>query len=270
MEFTEVLTVALAAARDAAAIHKRYLGQVSLDAWARKGKADFVSYVDHEAEARIIDRIRSAFPAHEIMAEEAFTSSVEQEERRWSNQEWLWLVDPLDGTTNFLHGYPMYSASVAAAHRGEVVAAAVVSSSLNAEWCAALGGGATLNGERIRVSEIVQLEDALIGTGFPFKSIDKLPSYLGQFERIMLNTSGVRRAGSAAIDLCHVASGYFDGFWELDLYPWDFAAGSLLIREAGGVITGMNGELDLFSRGGVLAGNPRIHAAVGNLLSVTV
>jgi myo-inositol-1(or 4)-monophosphatase len=266
MEFAELLTIALAAARDAAAIHQRHVGRVDPALWSKKGSADFVSYVDHEAEACIVDRIRSAFPDHEIMAEEAFTADGRGDRRRWNEVDWLWLVDPLDGTTNFLHAYPVYSASIAVARRGQIVAAAVVSSPSGDEWCAARGGGATCNGKPIRVSSIDRMDAALIGTGFPFKNLALMPGYLAQFDRIMRHTSGVRRAGSAALDLCHVASGYFDGFWELDLFPWDFAAGSLLIREAGGAITGLNAELDLFNRGGVIAGNPVIHHALAKLV----
>src|SRR5262245_25919897 len=252
MEFSEVLKVAVAAARAAAAIHQRHVGRVHPEHWSAKGNADFVSFVDHEAEACIIDHIRSHFPDHEIMAEETRSGS----ERAWETLEWLWVVDPLDGTTNFLHGYPAYCTSIAAAHRGKLVAGCVIASPTGDEWTALAGGGAFLNGTAIRVSATTDFSSALIGTGVPFSNLDPLPGYLNQFEAVVRRSSGVRRAGAAALDLCHVASGYFDGFWELELNPWDIAAGALLITEAGGVISRLAGPLDPFRRGSIVAGNP--------------
>src|SRR5262245_19625012 len=266
MEWNEVVQVALAAARSAAAIHQQYVGRVHPDEWSTKGTADFVSFVDREAEQHIVQQLRTAFPGHEILAEEAFTDLQHETGAHWARHEWVWLVDPLDGTTNFLHGYPVYSVSLALAHCGRLVAGTVVSSPTGEAWCAAEGGGATRNGESIRVSAIDRLGNALVGTGFPFKNLPLLPSYLEQFAAVLRNTAGVRRAGSAALDLCHVASGHFDGFWELDLYPWDMAAGALIIREAGGVVTGLEGDYSPFDRGGIVAGNPVIHDALRNLL----
>ena len=264
MEFSDVRAVALAAARDAAAIHQRHLGRLRPEDWSLKGTADFVSFVDREAEACIIERIRSAFPTHAIMAEESFSEN--DPDLDWRSAEWLWLVDPLDGTTNFLHGYPAYCASVAVTHRGAVAAGAVVCGPTGEEWCAVRHGGATRNGAPIHVSGVDQLGSALVGTGFPFRYLELLPRYLQQFDAVVRCTSGVRRAGSAALDLCHVATGYFDGFWELNLNPWDTAAGSLVIHEAGGLITRMGQDLDLLRPGPVLAGNPVIHADLLALL----
>ncbi len=266
MEWNELLRVASEAARGAAQIHQRYLGRVRPEEWSNKGSADFVSYVDREAEAGIVQCIQAAFPAHQILAEEAFTDQNHATGAHWADHDWVWLVDPLDGTTNFLHGYPVYSAAVAVAHRGQLVAGAVVCGPTNEEWCAALGQGATCNGRPIHVSTIARMEAALVGTGFPFKNLDLLDGYLRQFAVVMRNSSGVRRAGSAALDLCHLATGHFDGFWELDLFPWDVAAGALMIREAGGVITGFAGEYEPFERSGVLAGNPVIFNALRDLL----
>ena len=263
MSYHDILSVALDAARAAAGIHQKHLGHVQQHEWTAKGGADFVSHVDHEAEAAIVQRIRSAFPDHVIMAEEA---AGELAAADWTGAEWLWLVDPLDGTTNFLHGYPMYAASVAAAQRGRVVAAAVICSPTAEEWVATRGGGARLNGRPITVSRIDQLRPSLIGTGFPFKRIELMPRYLQQFDLVMRNTSGVRRAGAAAVDLCHVASGYFDGFWELDLNPWDYAAGSLMVEEAGGTITSINQDFTVLRPSGIIAGNPVIHDALSELL----
>jgi myo-inositol-1(or 4)-monophosphatase len=272
MESGKLLEVALDAARIAAQIHQRCLGRVKPDEVSLKGVADFVSYVDREAEAAIVERIHATFPDHVIMAEEAVSASYGEGARDWSKVEWLWLVDPLDGTANFLHRYPAYCASVAVAHRGKLVAAAVVSGPTNEEWCATAAGGATLNGDRIRVSNVLGMDAALIGSGFPFKNHPLLSGYLNQFDAVMRNAADVRRAGAAALDLCHVATGYFDGFWELDLFTWDFAAGALIIQEAGGVITFTVGddfaETDVlpFGRGGVIAGNPTIHSQLSALL----
>src|SRR5262245_38460490 len=264
MELKEVLTVALAAARAASGIHQRHVGRVRQQDWSAKGNADFVSFVDHEAEACIIEHIRSNFPDHEIMAEE--TMSGLDSHRAWEEVEWLWIVDPLDGTTNFLHAYPSYCASIGVAHKGRLVAGAVVSAPTNEEWIATAGGGAYRNGVPLRVSPITEFSSALIGTGVPFKNLETLPGYLKQIEAVVRRCSGVRRAGSAALDLCHVAAGYFDGFWEIDLNPWDMAAGALLITEAGGVITGFDGPLDPFRIGPVVAGNPVVHERLLSLV----
>ena len=264
MESTEVLKVALAAARAAAAIHQRHVGRVRPEHWSAKGTADFVSFVDHEAEACIIEHIRASFPDHEIMAEE--TLSGADGKRPWETVEWLWIVDPLDGTTNFLHGYPVYCASIAVAHRGELVAGTVISSPTGQEWTALAGGGAYLNGTAIHVSPTTEFSAALIGTGVPFSNLAPLPGYLMQLDAVVRRSSGIRRAGAAALDLCHVAAGYFDGFWEIELNPWDVAAGALLITEAGGVISRLDGPLDPFRRGSIVAGNPAMYEQLTTVL----
>lgn len=246
------LATALAAARAAADVHRQQLGRVVLDDWSEKGAADFVTFVDHEAEARIVDIIQRDWPTHDILAEEAASAAPAAA----LAGDFVWIADPLDGTTNFLHGYPMYCASVALLHAGVPVAAAVVCAATGEEWTAQRAGGAFRNGVEIRVSECPQLRRALIGTGFPFKKPEVLDTYLAQFRAILTQVSDIRRGGSAALDLCHVASGFLDGFWELDLRPWDYAAGVLLVREAGGVITGITGaEPDYVNAGGIIAGN---------------
>ena len=262
MEFTEVLNVALTAARAATAIHQRHVGRVRPEDWSAKGNADFVSFVDHEAEACIIQHIRANFPDHAIMAEETLSGAG----HAWETVEWLWIVDPLDGTTNFLHSYPSYCASIAVAHRGKLVAGTVISSPTGQEWTAVAGGGAQLNGTPIRVSPTTDFAAALIGTGIPFSNLDPLPGYLKQIEAVVRRSAGVRRAGAAALDLCHVASGYFDAFWEIELNPWDIAAGALLITEAGGVITRLDRPLDPFRRGSIVAGNPAMHEQLMTVL----
>ncbi len=266
MEPNELLEVARAAARDAVAVHRRYLGTVAVADWSEKGVSDFVTHVDREAEAVIVERIARAFPGHEILAEEAATAPGGPGAVSCA-AEWLWIVDPLDGTTNFLHGYPADSASVAVAHRGEIVAGAVAHGSTDQVWTAVRGGGAFLDGRRLRVSAVEPLRLALVGTGFPFKRLDLLPRYLPQFAGVLRHSAGLRRAGSAALDLCHVASGWFDGFWELTLAPWDVAAGILMVREAGGVVTDLAGGDVGLGGGSVLAGNPRVHAQLYELLA---
>jgi len=270
-EYQELLETARDAARAAAEVHRRHLGRVRVEDWSEKGGFDFVTHVDREAEERILDLVSSRFPDHAFLAEEAETAadqSAGAPPKDPLTAEWLWVVDPLDGTTNYLHGYPMYAASVAVLHRGELVAAAVVSGATGEEWTATRGGGAFKDGAPVRVSGIDRLQLALIGTGFPFKTPHELPRYLPQLDGLLRRTSGVRRGGSAAIDLCHLATGYLDGFWELTLAPWDYAAGALLVREAGGVITRVDGSpLDFRTGGSVLAGNPAIHAELLEFLT---
>lgn len=267
MERSELAQIALEAARLATAVHRRHLGELDVSEWAEKGAADFVTRVDREAEAVLVEHLRQSCPGHDIMAEESTelgdSASIVA---RLDGADHLWLVDPLDGTTNYLHGYPAYAASVAVAARGEIVAGAVVDGLWGTEWWTWKGGGAWRDGERIGVSEIDRLPRSLIGTGFPFKLLGRLPEYLVQLDAVLRATSGIRRAGSAALDLCHVADGRFDGFWELWLAPWDIAAGTLLVQEAGGVVTAMDGGSEVRAGGSVLAGNPTIHARLLELL----
>ncbi|HSJ25438.1 MAG TPA: inositol monophosphatase family protein [Longimicrobiales bacterium] len=266
MEPEKLLETALAAAHDAAAVHVKHLGTVAADDWTEKGAADFVTHVDQAAERCIVDRIRHDFPHHSIVAEEAATAAGAVAPDDIRSLEWAWIVDPLDGTTNYLHGYPMYAVSIAVAHRGEPVAGVVLNSASGESWTATRGGGAFRNGQPIRVSGIARMSRALIGTGFPFKALHLLPQYTDQLQAALRRSSGVRRAGSAALDLCHVATGWFDGFWELTLAPWDVAAGALVVREAGGVVTRMDGDRDVLGHGSILAGNPAIHEAMAELL----
>jgi myo-inositol-1(or 4)-monophosphatase len=264
---SELLQVARAGAAAAAAVHRAHLGRVSVAEWTEKGAADFVTHVDRAAEAAIVSHVLDRFPDHRLLAEEA-----ESERERGSGVTmqaaggWTWIIDPLDGTTNYLHGYPMYAVSIAVAHDGVLEAAVVYNTASGQEWSAARGGGAFLDGRRIAVSEIDDLRQALIGTGFPFKARQLLPAYTRQLDAVLRRTSGVRRAGSAAVDLCHVASGFFDGFWELSLAPWDVAAGALIVREAGGVVTRLDGSADIIGHGSILAGNAAVHTALGEIV----
>ena len=268
MEPKELAGIALEAARQAAAVHERHRGSLHVAEWGEKGVSDFVTRVDHEAERVILEHIRRCCPDHDIMAEESTQLGDAASIRdRFEAADYLWLTDPLDGTTNYLHGYPAYSASVAVAHLGQVVAGAVVDGSTGVAWTAWRAGGTYRNGDRVRVSSIDRLALSLIGTGFPFKALDLLPSYLAQFEAVLRATSGIRRAGSAALDLCHVATGMLDGFWELWLAPWDVAAGVLFVREAGGVVTTLQGDPDVRSGGPIVAANPAIHGRLLELLA---
>lgn len=262
MNSAELMSLALEACNAAVEVHREHLGQVHAKEWSEKGTADFVTRVDREAEERIVTLIRSRHPDHAILAEEGTAGPSAADE----GAEWRWIIDPLDGTTNYLHQYPAYAASVAVMKGDEPVAGAVVDGATGDAWTAYRGGGAFLNSEPITVSEVDRLSHALIGTGFPFKARQLLPTYTRQFEAVLVRTAGVRRAGSAALDLCHVATGYFDGFWELDLAPWDYAAGALIVREAGGLVTALDGELDLTQGGSVLAGNPTIYEELKALL----
>lgn len=220
--------------------------------WHAKGHHDWVSEVDREAEALIAEILHRGAPGSRLVGEE---SSPDLQ-----HTGLVWVVDPLDGTTNFLHGYPQYAVSIAAALDGVLEAAVVLDVDRECLYGAVRGRGAWLGDTRLAVSGISDPSLALLGTGYPFKQLDELDRYLAQFRRILPATSGVRRAGSAALDLADVAAGRLDGFWELRLAPWDSCAGILLIREAGGVVTDLTGRPIGVEHTPVVAGNPAIHA----------
>ena len=257
-----LLSVALRAARGAAEIHAEALGSLDPSAWGEKHPSDFVTDVDRAAERRIVDAIRAAFPTHRILAEEG-TGSEEGTGQGARTEEGpgaghtdrsagpgaasadvLWIVDPLDGTTNFLHAYPEYAVSIAALAPDGLRAAVVLNSATGEEYAAVRGGGATLDGRPIRVSTVDDIRLALVGTGFPFKRTELLPDYLETLGTVIEATSGVRRAGAAALDLCAVARGRLDAFWEHWLMPWDVAAGALIVMEAGGTFGGLAAGAD--------------------------
>ena len=235
-----LLRTARDAADAAAAIHRRDAGRVLLSAASLKARADYVSQTDLDAQRAALDVIRSRHPDHLVLAEES-DEPVEERLARWDGRP-LWIVDPLDGTANFLHQHPQYCASVAVAVEGEVVAGAVTAGSTAERWWASKRGGAFKNGRRISVSSACPLIEAMVGTGFPFKRLEAMPRYLGQLDRVLRSASGVRRAGSAALDLCYLAQGSLDAFWEEILMPWDFAAGIVLVQEAGGVLARPDGS----------------------------
>jgi len=245
----------LTRARSAAAQAADYIRSVERpdtpQGWTLKGRRDFVTEVDRTAE-EIISSVLLQGDTHARMVGEELSPEI-------VTRGLVWVVDPLDGTTNFLHGYPSYAVSIAAAVDGVLEAAVVHHIPRNETYSAARGGGAWIDGTRLRVSGIDDPEFALIATGFPFKDLSGLREYQTQFARVAAGTSGVRRPGAAALDLADVAAGRFDGFWEQRLSAWDIAAGSLLIREAGGVITDFLGRDIGVEHTGVVAGNPRIH-----------
>ena len=219
--------------------------------WDHKGRSDFATWVDRESEKIIADILLAAEPDSTVMGEELSPETT--------NSRLSWVVDPLDGTTNYLHGFPGYAVSIAAVAGGEIVAGAVYDVTRQKAFEAFKGGGAWSGGTRLHVSRNVEPSLSLIGTGFPFKVLEKLPAYTDQLAGVLRATSGVRRAGAAALDLAYVASGVFDGFWELSLAPWDLAAGTLLVREAGGAVTDLEGSEEVLKHGSIVAGNQKIH-----------
>jgi myo-inositol-1(or 4)-monophosphatase len=255
-----MLNIAVKAARAAGAIINRAALDVELLKVSRKGPNDFVSDVDRAAEQAIIDILLEAYPGHAILAEES------GRERGARDSEFLWIIDPLDGTTNFLHGFPVYAVSIALAHRGVVQQAVVYDPTRNDLFYASRGRGAFLNDRRLRVSKRTRLAEGLIGTGFPFRKGDNFKRYVKMFEDVMQACAGLRRPGAAALDLCYVAAGWYDGFFEIGLNPWDAAAGSLLITEAGGLVGNFTGEADFLYQREVVAGNPKVYGQLVQLL----
>jgi myo-inositol-1(or 4)-monophosphatase len=248
-----MLNIAVRAARKAGDIIARFSIKVDTLNISIKAENDFVSEVDHLAEEAIIQAIRKAYPDHSILAEESGATS---------GNEYEWVIDPLDGTTNFLHGFPHYAVSIAMRHKGRLEIAVVYDPIKQEMFTAARGSGAHLNGKRIRVTKRSNLKGALLGTGIPFRNLDILENYLQMLRALIPGSAGVRRAGSAALDLAYVAAGRLDGFWEYNLNPWDIAAGILLIEEAGGVVCDFRGGFDYFQSGNVVAGNPKILKAI--------
>ena len=257
--------------RDAACAMAREAGAVLLEGYGRvhapekKGRIDLVTEYDRRSEALLLARIRERFPEHAILAEESgvHAAAGPREPSRSESPEATdtrWICDPLDGTTNFAHNYPFFGVSVGVEVRGAMAAGAVYDPVRDEMFAAAAGGGATLNGRPIHVSAIDRIEDALLVTGFPYDVREHPGRHLPLFQDFLLSAQGVRRDGSAALNLCYVAMGRFDGMWEGNLNPWDIAAGSLIVREAGGTITGYAGEPLRLDGRRIVAGNPGLHA----------
>ncbi|MBF6630725.1 MAG: inositol monophosphatase [Comamonas sp.] len=254
-----MLNVAIKAARAAGAIINRAALDVESVRVAQKQVNDFVTEVDQAAERIIIDTLLGAYPDHGILGEETGNEFGNP------NSDFVWIIDPLDGTTNFIHGFPVYAVSIALSFKGKIEHAVVYDPSRNDLFTATRGRGAFLNERRIRVSKRTQLKDCLISTGFPYRPGDNLRSYMRMFADVTQRVAGVRRPGAAALDLAYVAAGFTDGFFESGLNIWDVAAGSLLITEAGGLVGNFTGEADFLEQAECLAGNPR---AYGQLVPV--
>ncbi len=253
-----LLNIAVRAARRAADVIVRSLNRLDSLQVSSKGRNDFVTDVDRQAEAEIIATIRKSYPDHAILAEESGASG---------NNATEWVIDPLDGTTNFMHGFPVFSVSIACRHRGRLEHAVVYDPMRQEVFTASRGDGAHLENRRIRVSKQRTLEGSLVATGFPYRANTKyLDAYLGMLKSVMEQTAGIRRPGSAALDLAYVAAGRVDAFWEIGLSPWDTAAGTLLIQEAGGRIGTLTGS-DYQQGGHVVAGTPRVYEALLEVLA---
>ncbi len=247
------LNIAVRAARSAGNVIIRNLGKLDTLAIHTKDRNDFVTEVDRQAEQEIIYILRKAFPSHGILAEE---SGLRE------GDEYQWIIDPLDGTTNFLHGFPQFAVSIAMRHKGRLEHGVIYDPLRQEIFSASRGAGATLNDQRIRVTNRKTLEGSLLGTGFPFKSQQHLETYLDMFRALFPQTAGIRRAGSAALDLAYVATGRLDGFWEIGLSIWDMAAGVLLIQEAGGLSSDFTGGHEHLESGNIVAGNPKLFAEI--------
>ncbi len=249
------LNIAVKAALRAGKIINRAsldLGQIAVGV---KQQNDFVTEVDKVAEAAIIETLRETYPKHAILAEETGQSGL-------ADSEYQWIIDPLDGTTNFIHGFPQYAVSIAMAHRGVLTHAVVYDPGRNELFTASKGAGAFLNDKRIRVTKQAKLDQALIGTGFPYRMFEHVDAYMAIFKEMTRRAAGVRRPGAASLDLAYVACGRLDGFWEFGLSPWDMAAGALLISEAGGLVGDLAGEADYLKTGNIVCGTPKVFAQI--------
>jgi myo-inositol-1(or 4)-monophosphatase len=253
-----MLNIAVKAARRAGSIINRAaLDRTKLEIRS-KHTNDFVTQVDKAAESAIIDIIRQAYPDHAILGEESGSTEGRNPGGTTSKTEYRWIIDPLDGTTNFIHGFPQYCVSIALQNRAAIEHGVIYDPAKNELFTASKGRGAFLDDRRIRVTKCANLKDALVGTGFPFKEMSRLDLYFRQLREVMQTSSGVRRAGAAALDLAYVAAGRMDAFWELGLSPWDMAAGALLIQEAGGLVGDLKGDTGWLESGDIAAATPKV------------
>jgi myo-inositol-1(or 4)-monophosphatase len=249
-----MLNTAIKAARRAGSFINRATNDLDKLTVEQKAQNDFVSEVDRAAEQAIIEVLKDAYPQHSILAEESGLTDTQS--------EYQWIIDPLDGTTNFLHGFPQYCVSIALSVKGVVNHGVIFDPTRNDLFTASKGGGAFLNERRIRVSKTLQLKDSLVGTGFPYKEFANFDRYAAMFKEVTQKCSGVRRPGAAALDLAYLACGRYDGFWEAGLSPWDIAAGSLMVKEAGGLITDFTGDEGFMTTGNVVAATPKVFPAL--------
>jgi myo-inositol-1(or 4)-monophosphatase len=254
-----MVNIAVRAARRAGELMVRQLNQLESLQVVEKSRNEFVTQVDQAAEAAIIEVIREYYPDHAILAEESGAAG---------DNEYQWIIDPLDGTTNYVHGFPVFSVSIAVAHRGEIEHGVVYDPLRQEIFTASRGQGAQLDGRRIRVSKRTTVQQSLVATGFPYRAnLKYLDRYMDMLRVVMQESAGVRRPGSAALDLCYVAAGRVDAFFEFGLAKWDIAAGALMIREAGGRISDFRGTDGYLESGNVVAGNPKTYAALSKLLA---
>ena len=255
-----MLNVAIKAARAAGTIINRAALDVESVRVSKKMENDFVTEVDQASENTIIETLLNAYPDHGILAEESGRTHGNP------NAEHVWIIDPLDGTTNFIHGFPFYCVSIALQSRGRLEQAVVFDPTRNDLFTSTRGRGAFLNDRRLRVSKRIRLKECLISTGFPFRDGDDFNAYLSMMSQVMTRTAGLRRPGAAALDLAYVAAGFSDGFFETGLHPWDMAAGALLITEAGGLVGNFTGEADFLQQRECLAASPKIYGQLVTLL----
>ncbi|MDH2918893.1 MAG: inositol monophosphatase family protein [Sideroxydans sp.] len=253
-----MLNIAVKAARRAGNLIYRSADKIDHLTITKKSHADFVSEVDRAAEQVIMETLLEAYPSHAILAEESGSHG---------ESEYLWIIDPLDGTTNFLHGFPQFAVSIALEHKGVLTQAVIYDPVRNELFTATRGQGAYLNDKRIRVSKRLHMADALIGTGFPYSNFQHMDAYLAILKDVMQKSSGLRRPGSAALDLAWMAAGRYDGFFETGLKAWDIAAGCLLITEAGGMVSDLVGKDSYIKTGHICAGNPEIHPQLLKLMA---
>ncbi len=254
----EPLIVAMEAAQQAGNLIKERVGSISKEEISQKSFSDFVTKVDLDSEKTIITNIKKHFPNHQIMAEES--------SKDYKKADYLWIIDPLDGTTNFIHSFPFIAISIALMYRGELIIGVIHDPLRNETFYAERGTGAFLNGKKIKVSSVKNPESSLIATGFPFRNKQYVGNYIKIFHQMLHSVNDLRRAGAAAIDLAYVACGRVDGFFEYALSPWDIAAGTVLIKEAGGVVSDFDGDSNYLLTGNIIAGNPTIHKFLSDKL----
>ncbi|MGQ0620261.1 MAG: inositol monophosphatase family protein [Panacagrimonas sp.] len=252
-----LINIAVSAARSAGNFIMRHVDRVPQLQVEKKGRNDFVTQVDRGAESEIIKTIHKAYPQHAILGEEG---------GQIGDNEVMWIVDPLDGTTNFLHGFPHFAVSIGISVKGRLEHGVIYAPCTQDLYIASRGAGATLNNRKLRVSGCKDMDQALIGTGVPIRAVN-LDAYIPMLRNVVANTAGVRRAGSAALDLAYVAAGRLDAFWELNLKPWDIAAGIVLVQEAGGMVSEIYGQPDPMLTGHILAATPKLHPIFVDLLT---
>ncbi|MFM2036034.1 MAG: hypothetical protein RL459_1299 [Pseudomonadota bacterium] len=255
-----MINVAVKAARAAGAIINRAALDVESVRISQKQVNDFVTEVDQASEQAIIEILLGAYPGHGILAEESGQAHGAKD------SEYVWIIDPLDGTTNFIHGFPVYCVSIGLQVRGKMEQAVIYDPTRNDLFTATKGRGAYMNDRRIRVSKRTRLQECIVSTGFPFRPGDNFPNYMAMMSDVMQRSAGLRRPGAAALDLAYVAAGFTDGFFETGLQPWDMAAGSLLVTEAGGLVGNFTGEADFLHQKECLAGNPKIYGQLVSML----